>query len=85
MIEIRISDKEMMACFRQGGLALEDHLRSLGFTTFEGYMEQPGLKMHATTVFHFHPTRRDLIFKRFDRWVPPWQNRAAILNRRFKL
>lgn len=85
MIEIRITNEEMMACFRQARSALEEHLRSLGFTTFEGYMERPGSDpLDMTTVFHFHPTRRDLIFKRFDKWVPPWQDRRDILNRRFK-
>ena len=84
MIEIRVNAEEMLACFHQAGLPLKEHLRSLGFTTFEGYVERQDQDVHMTYLFRFFPTKRDLIFKRFDRWTPPWQNRKTILNRRFK-
>lgn len=85
MIEFRVNAEEVMVYHGDARSILVHRLRQMGFTTFEGHVDRFGLDMYATYMFHFHPTRRDLIFKRFDRWTPPWQNRKDILSRRFKL
>lgn len=85
MIAIRISGSEIMATHGQVRPSLLNRLRQLGFTTFEGYVERQDLDVYATELIHFYPTRRDLIFKIFTKWTPPWQERSAIINRRFNL
>lgn len=88
MIKIRISDKEMLDSYGQTRSALERRLRLMGFTTLDGWTVRVRSDLWMTTIIEFYPTRRDLTFKRFDRWVPLWQakkqKRNEILNRRFK-
>jgi len=89
MIEIHLTDKEVMANHGQVRQALVYRLSAMGFRTFEGVVLRQSVYIYETYIIHFYPSRRDLIFKRFDRWAPPWQDREqkrrAILNRRFKL
>lgn len=74
MIKIRITEEEILVA--RG--------KTKGFGAFEVMFVRQDRDMYTTAGAHFYPTKRDLIFKRFDRWVAPWQNIKTILTRRFK-
>jgi len=35
-------------------------------------------------VYLYTPSRKDILFKRFTKWTPPWQKTKQILFRRFQ-
>ena len=56
----------------------------------EGYIKCDGTVKHYKEEWSMHiyyvyfPSYADILFKRFERWVAPWEKRKEILFRKFR-
>lgn len=71
---------------REGDLGnlLRYEIIKLGFTQFEGFCSVETDLYSNSDMFILHPTKKDLLLKRFESHKYPWQVRKEILFRKFK-
>ncbi len=62
---------------------LRQHLKRHGYMRFDGTYEREYDNYLPRIIFLYTPGPRDILFKRFDKWAPPWQKTKQILFRRF--
>jgi len=85
MIEIRISDKEMLPVRQEGELfrLFKKRLAEKGYEKLDGAGMKEYDRLSLEVVYTYELGRRDILFKRFDGWTPTWQKTKQILFRRF--
>ena len=83
-IEIRISDADKRVRFGQERELLAEKLIQLGYRCFDGTVNREYSLHSFEIVFLYTPSRRDILFKRFERPKSPRDKTRKILFRRFK-
>ena len=84
-VELKMSD-EVIQCnpkfnvyFELGRLVAEE-----GYIKCNGVVKHYREEWNRNIYYVYFPSYADILFKRFKRWVAPWEKRKEILFRKFR-
>lgn len=64
--------------------AVYSAVKSAGYNGFDGKFHREDIKsIFDSVLFTYFLGKKDILFKKFDRWIPDWKKKKEILFRRF--